>query len=220
MANFQKIIAILISLAILAGLFYFLLNGKNVLEVVFPNPGIRDFASNILEKGRTLIDPLISPVIQKSENVANELINKAKDKVDEAFSEARSNAVESVKKTVNKKIDEVTGNTDLKPTQVASIGSVSIGNNLIKAPENSTSPLGFSVKKNQPAIFIIKNEGNINMNFQIDWGDAKNDNGDLEANKSKTFFHIWDNVGEYLIKTVTVIGADKKTYSSYILVYP
>lgn len=205
-------------MAFISGALYYLLSDNKAMEVVFPDAGIRKFAGGILERGKSLINPLIAPVIQKSENISNDFFSKTKNKVDETFNEVKSHAVEAVKKTINDKIDEVTGNTDLKPTQVASIGSISSGTKA--PPQNDNFPLGFSVKKNQPAIFIIKNEGDGNMNFQIDWGDSKSDSGDLASVKSKTFFHIWDREGEYFIKILTTIGVDKKTYSSYILVYP
>lgn len=196
---------------------YFIFKTDRVFDVIFPENSqsqavkkiVTDFRDSVYEK----IDPFLEPVRNIGKETVEGVVDKAKDQVDGLLNKAKEDALNSVKQSVNQKIDSIAG----KP--------FSGGGQVVESPpaklqeSNENFPLGFSVKKGVPAIFIVKDLDNLALVYSVLWGDEKKDEGSVPAAGAKTLYHVWDRAGEYPIKLEIKQGDSVKNFSSYILVY-
>lgn len=203
-------LAVLGSIAVGA---YFLFQDNKVMDVIFPESDIGSGAKKLIESVRdktySLAKSLTAPLVERGKEAANDVFNKAKGEISEAVDKAKTEALQSVKESIGEKL-------------------LSVGENLsggairISEPVAENLPLGFSFKKGQAAILIVKNPEDIKgkISYSVLWGDSKKDEGTLEDGGAKALYHIWDKDGEYFVG-MTITGVDKtKQYSWTVVVYP
>lgn len=203
---------------------YYALKNERVLNFTFPESEFGGMLRNNLEVGREWVADkvfsLTTPLAKKGEEAVSGVIQKAKDEVGGVVEKAKLDAIDSVRKSLNEKFDEVVGAPEAAISP-ASGGGAFLANT---APDGLAQvfPLGFSVKRGLPAVFVIKNTAAAGapLAFQVFWGDGRSEMGSIAPNENKTLFHIWELTGEFLIKVTTGVGANARSHSSYILVYP
>ncbi len=205
-----------VALAVLGGIAvgaYFMFQDRKVMDVIFPESEIGAGAKNLIESARdkaySLFASLTEPLIDKGKEAASDVLDKAKTEISDAVDKAKTEALQSVKESVGQKLLSVGEN----------LGGRSLS---ASEPVAENLPLGFSFKKGQAAILIVKNPEDIkgNIFYVVLWGDGKKDEGTLAEGATKALYHIWGKDGEYFVG-MTVAGADKtKQYSWTVVVYP
>lgn len=215
MFGFTRIIIGMISTVIFLIAGYFLFKTNRVFDIILPENGsgsaIRSTVINARDIIYDKIDDLIEPVTDKAGEMVDDAVQKATDEVGGVINKAKQDAAESIKKSLNQKIDTITG-APMTQSGIVTRQTASLIENF---------PLGFSVKKGAPSIFIIKDKENSSKNFSyiISWGDGKKDSGEVISGGASTVYHIWNKIGEYNIEIQTESGDEKKNFSSYVLVY-
>ena len=234
MSGFAKFIIGFISTLIILIISYFVFKGDRVFDIVLPKDSggaaVRGGVIAVRDKIYGQIDALTVPIKNKVSGAIDGVFDTAKNEVDEVFTKATQGAANSIKKSFNEKIDAISGQSDpiadvgARPRSAGLATSPSFG--LVAAPPATVNtsdnfPLGFSVQKGLPAIFVVKsaNDDKIGFSYSVAWGDGKIDTGVVAPGGATTIYHIWEKAGEYNLKIETKALEVARNYSSYILVY-
>jgi len=123
-----------------------------------------------------------------------ENINKGELLIKEKTQEAKTSIFEDLKDDISGQIDALGGKFG-----VASDSSFNLEINQI-------------IKINQIIYFSIKNN-NGKIPYELDWGDKKNESGEIAENERKIVSHSWTKIGEYNITFKAIInGKDIKQH--------
>jgi hypothetical protein len=228
MISFAKFIIGLISAVILLVISYFIFKTNRVFDVILPKgdgaQSVREAVLGVRDKIYGKIDELIAPLRNKANEAVDETLGNAKAEVDEIVAKAKQGAAESIKKSLNEKIDTISGKSYVVGEGLFG-GAANFSSSVSReAPADNivdNFPLGFSVKRGLPAVFIVKSlaDDKSGFSYSVIWGDGKKDIGEVAPGGATTIYHIWEKEGEYNIKIETKAGEVVRNYSSYILVY-
>lgn len=213
----RRLVFSLIALAVVGAAAYYILKQDRVFEIVIPSGPLGD-------KARAVINPIRENVVKAIDGATAGIRGKAQEIIDDITGVVKQKAFDSVKDAVNEKLNEVGKDLGVPKTEGTPPGAAMvIGGGATAAPKmnNGNVPLGFSVKKGQPAIFVLKDvsEAGGKVSYAITWGDGKTESGTLGANDAKTISHRWDAVGEYIIEITMTVGETTRVYRVYIIVY-
>lgn len=229
MSSFAKISIGLVSTVIIFVISYFVFRTDRVFDIILPKSDgaapVREAVMGARDKVYGQINEWLAPIRNKANETVEGAIEAAGREVDGVFSKAKEGAAESIKKSFNEKIDAFSGKSAEPMTGGSYSGAVSFSGgaagNSATANLVDNFPLGFSVKKGLPTIFIVKSsaEAKTGFSYSVTWGDGKKDVGEVAPMGATTVYHIWDKEGEYNIKIETRVGEISRNYLSYILVY-
>ncbi|MDO8585030.1 MAG: hypothetical protein Q7R85_02840 [bacterium] len=210
----RRLVFSLVAFVVVGAAGYYILKQDRVFEVVIPSGVFGD-------KARAVINPTREKIINTVDSVVGAVKEKAQGVIDGVTGVIKQKAFESVKDAVNDKLNEVGKDLGVPKTTTAPLaGAIVLGG----APAISSSnnvPLGFSVKRGQLAVFVLKDvaEGSAKVPYAIQWGDGSTESGTLADKDAKTISHTWGSVGEYTIKITMTVGETIMVYEVYIMVY-
>ncbi len=211
----RRLVFSLVALVVVGAAGYYILKQDRVFEVVIPSGPLGD-------KVRAVINPARQNIISTVDSVVGVVKEKAQGVIDAVTGVVKQKAFDSFKETVDQKLNDVAKNLGVpKVATSPPVGAIVLGSTPAVQSANNV-PLGFSVKKGQSAVFVLKNvaEGSAKVPYAIQWGDGKTETGTLADKDAKTISHTWESTGEYTIEITMTVGETIKTYNVYIIVYP
>lgn len=208
----------LIATLVVGAAAYYVLKQDRVFDIVIPSGELGD-------RVRAVINPARAKIVETIDGVTAGMRDKAQGIINDAIGTVKKKAFDSVKDAVNEKLNEVGRDLGVPKMESPPPGAAMVLGGGATAPpkvSDGSVPLGFSVKKGQPAIFVLKDVSNAGgkVPYAITWGDGKTESGTLSAHDVKTVTHRWDTAGEYKIEITMTVGETTRVYKVYIIVYP
>ncbi len=118
MESLPKLAWSLVGTALFLGLIYFIFQDNRVLDIIFPDSvfgsEIKATAENVREKIFSVVDPVITPIVNQGRKVVADIYDTIKDKAEILIDNTKASAVDSVKNLVNEKIDNVAEDIGIK----------------------------------------------------------------------------------------------------------
>lgn len=215
MDTIRRLVFSLVALTVVGAAGYYILKQDRVFEVIIPSGALGD-------KARAVINPAREKIISTVDSVVGVVKERAQGIFDGITGSVKQKAFDSLKETVDQKLGDVAKNLGVPKTQTSPQAGAIVLGGAPAMPSANNVPLGFSVKKGQPAVFVLKDvaEGSAKVPYAITWGDGKTENGTLADKDAKTISHTWVESGEYTIEITMTIGETTRVYKVYILVYP
>jgi PKD repeat protein len=175
--------------------------------------------------GLYLYDYLTSRgAIQKASDQATTLGKTVGTKAKEYANQAVSSTEATASSYVKSKIGEVVGDIGRQIISFgqnlggvpspAPVGSGITG--LSDSPAIGTPPTAtIAINIGKPLSFSVKSDNT----YQVDWGDGNSDEGTTATSNPVALQHVWQKVGDYMVKMTVGNGGGNNTYSFPVRVY-
>lgn len=163
------------------------------------------FKNSVSEKGKEAVSSLKNLFNKETDG----LKDKSKSLIDQTASKTKGTVFGVVEKSLNK-TEDVAGEI--------------LGVKLNPAADGSgllTEAITYLTKINAPLSFIIKNPfsqaESKDIKYKIDWGDEKQNEGELLSGQSIVISHAWSKEGDYFVR-FKIIAVDLNTFDYQIKV--
>ncbi|MBI2075482.1 MAG: hypothetical protein HYT82_02335 [Candidatus Harrisonbacteria bacterium] len=215
MESFRKMVFSLVSLILVGAAAYYILKQDYIFNIIIPKGPIGD-------QVRAAITPVRQTIVHTVDNIVAKVKGLGQTIISDATSVVKQKAFDSVKDAVNEKLSDIGKDLGVPKPEAAPPGGAIVINTVKPEPASGDMPLGFSVKRGQATIFVLKNVAGANAKvpYAIAWGDEQTETGMLNDKDTKTLSHAWSAVGEYKIEITMTSGETTRVYSVYIIVYP
>lgn len=202
----KKIILWILIIVLLLALTYFSLKKERIFGFSFGpgfnllknnNQDIESFKKSAAEKGKEITNSF------KNLLDLNEEITGFKKGIAENLDKTLGQTIFNAKGTIYEAIEGSLNKTGNIIGEFLGIDSDSAVNSaIINDADSFAKFFTYLIKIDAPVSFIIKNPFNneIEIEYQMDWGDEKKDSGKLSSNQNIVISHAWNKEGEYLIK--------------------
>lgn len=208
----MKAFRIIFGIALLGVIIYFALLKDNSLTYKFPSlPAIKGSIETAVKEtaGGENSNPIsaISGISSIPGFVANFVFEKGKETVDKIIDGVKSSAFNIFKSAVEEKVDAIGEGFGIEMS-LEETGSKAATEQKSTMAEQKLPPLIFAVKAGISANFTINNKEGYVLNYEVDWQDGKQDNGQVEKGEKKILSHNWQKAGDYEIQ-FTIKGNNK-----------
>lgn len=208
---------LIIVVALSFGIYYFLIPSNSKTYILGNNATTQQFfekANNLFQSKKNSPDlskvssalPSSNSFFKNTENFIIETVNNIKEESDNAIGNVSDNAKNAAFGIIEKNIN---GATQSLREKLGFIGAQTKQNFVV----------GYSVKPGQIIyFFIVKPENLDNADYEIDWGDGKNEQSNFGDNNIRLVSHVWYKEGEYDINFKMKTLSGDLDYSNIIMV--